>query len=65
MEICLSSRILDTGRSEAEIPRTREYWILDGKNLFLLIKEPVLSEAEGGVGDCCAFRVPSSERYII
>ncbi len=41
--------ILDTG-----------YWILDATNLFLLIKEPVLSEAEGGLEDCCEFRVPKN-----
>jgi hypothetical protein len=29
---------VDAGRSEAEIPRTREYWILDGKVLFPLRK---------------------------
>ncbi|MCK4754283.1 MAG: hypothetical protein KAS58_03560, partial [Calditrichia bacterium] len=33
----------------------QEYWILDGTNLFLLIKEAVLSEAEGGVGGCSDF----------
>ncbi len=27
--------MLDAGRSEAEIPRTREYWILDARYSFL------------------------------
>jgi hypothetical protein len=30
--------MLDAGRSEAEIPRTREYWMLDKHDLFPLIR---------------------------
>jgi hypothetical protein len=38
-ELGIRNWILDAG-----------YWMLDGRDLFPLRKEPVLSEAEGGLG---------------